>query len=101
MGIGAGFQAVVSQCKGVYMLKLSATMLSVVFSAIFCSPADAKFVVAWSAVSALNSPFWVMQDGGFFKKEGLDVELVYIASSPTVARATLPGTLSYQAPIAR
>ena len=60
-------------------------MLGVFFSLIFfCSPADAKFVVAWSAVSALNSPIWVMQDAGFFKKEGLEVELVYIASSPTV-----------------
>jgi ABC-type nitrate/sulfonate/bicarbonate transport system substrate-binding protein len=45
-----------------------------------------KFVIAWSAVSALNSPFWVMNDGGFLKQEGLDMELVYIASSPTVAR---------------
>jgi hypothetical protein len=76
------------------MLKLAARMLGVVFSVIcFCSPGHAKFVVAWSAVSALNSPFWVMQDAGFFKKEGLDVELVYIASSPTVARATLAGDI--------
>jgi NitT/TauT family transport system substrate-binding protein len=52
-----------------------------------------KFVIAWSAVSALNSPFWVMHDVGFLKQEGLDMELVYIASSPTVARATLAGDI--------
>ena len=52
-----------------------------------------KFVIAWSAVSALNSPFWVMNDAGFLKREGLDIELVYIASSPTVARATLAGDI--------
>ena len=52
-----------------------------------------KFVIAWSAVSALNSPFWVMNDGGLLKQEGLDMELVYIASSPTVARATLAGDI--------
>ena len=52
-----------------------------------------KFVIAWSAVSALNSPFWVMHDAGFLKQEGLDMELVYIASSPTVARATLAGDI--------
>jgi ABC-type nitrate/sulfonate/bicarbonate transport system substrate-binding protein len=34
-----------------------------------------------------------MNDAGFFKQEGLDVELVYIASSPTVARATLAGDI--------
>src|ERR687892_2564052 len=52
-----------------------------------------KFVIAWSAVSALNSPFWVMNDAGFLKQAGLDMELVYIASSPTVARATLAGEI--------
>lgn len=52
-----------------------------------------KFVIAWSAVSALNSPFWVMNDAGFLKQEALDMELVYIASSPTVARATLAGDI--------
>jgi NitT/TauT family transport system substrate-binding protein len=52
-----------------------------------------KMVFAWSAVSALNSPFWVMHDAGFLKQEGLDVELVYVASSPTVARATLAGDI--------
>jgi NitT/TauT family transport system substrate-binding protein len=53
-----------------------------------------RFVIAWSAVSALNSPFWVMNDAGFLKQEGLDMQLVYIASSPTVARATLAGEIA-------
>ena len=39
-----------------------------------------KMVIAWSAVSALNSPFWVMNDAGLLKQEGLDMELVYIAA---------------------
>jgi ABC-type nitrate/sulfonate/bicarbonate transport system substrate-binding protein len=61
---------------------------------LFCGVAHAaKFVIAWSAVSALNSPFWVMNDAGFLRQEGLDMELVYIASSPTVARATLAGEI--------
>ena len=77
------------------MLKLSARMLGVAFAMmLFCSPVNAeKFVIAWSAVSALNSPFWVMNDAGLLKQEGLDMELVYIASSPTVARATLAGDI--------
>ena len=32
-----------------------------------------------------------MKDGGFFKQEGLDVDLVYIPSSSVVARAMLAG----------
>ena len=65
---------------------------------LFCGIARAeKFVVAWAAVSALNSPFWVMNDAGFLKQEGLDIDFVYIASSPTVARATLAGDLAISA----
>ena len=41
-----------------------------------------KMVIAWSAVSALNSPFWVMNDAGLLKQEGLDMELVYIPAPP-------------------
>lgn len=46
-----------------------------------------KSIVAWSAVSALNSPFWVMNDAGFWKQEGLDIQLVYIANAYTVVSA--------------
>ena len=50
-----------------------------------------KLRVAWTAVSALNAPYWIMKDGGFFKQEGLDVDLVYIPSSTVVASAMLAG----------
>src|SRR5262249_44220308 len=53
-----------------------------------------KYVIAWTAVSALNSPFWVMNDLGLFKQEGLDTDFIYIASSPTVARAALAGDVA-------
>jgi NitT/TauT family transport system substrate-binding protein len=68
-------------------------MLCSVMAIIPVSAYAEKFVIAWSAVSALNSPFWVMNDAGLLKQEGLDMELVYIASSPTVARATLAGDI--------
>ena len=50
-----------------------------------------KFVHAYSSISALNAPFWIIQDAGFAKQEGLETELVYIPSSSTVAQATLAG----------
>ncbi len=50
-----------------------------------------KLVIAWTAVSAFNAPFWVMSDAGFYKEEGLDVDTMYIASSPIAAKATLAG----------
>jgi ABC-type nitrate/sulfonate/bicarbonate transport system substrate-binding protein len=53
-----------------------------------------KLIVGWSAVSALNSPYWVMQDGGFLRQEGLETDLIYIASSSTIAQAQLAGDVS-------
>jgi NitT/TauT family transport system substrate-binding protein len=64
------------------------------------SPSSAlaqKTVVAWTAVSALNAPYWVMKEGGFLKQEGLDVEMVYIPSSATVAQAMLAGEVAVSA----
>jgi ABC-type nitrate/sulfonate/bicarbonate transport system substrate-binding protein len=52
-----------------------------------------KLVIAWTAVSAFNSPFWVMNDAGFYKEEGLDVDTIYIASSPIAAKAMLAGEI--------
>jgi ABC-type nitrate/sulfonate/bicarbonate transport system substrate-binding protein len=53
-----------------------------------------KTVIAWSAVSALNAPYWVMKEGGFLKQEGLDVDMIYIPSSSTVAQAMLAGEVA-------
>ena len=53
-----------------------------------------KLIVGWSAVSALNSPFWVMKDAGFLKEEGLDTDLIYIPSSSTMAQAQLAGEVN-------
>src|SRR4249920_135901 len=50
-----------------------------------------KLVIAWTAVSAFNSPFWVMHEARLYKEEGLDVDTMYIASSPVAAKATLAG----------
>jgi len=76
------------------MRKLVLVIQLLLLTILTCSAAHAeKFIIAWSAVSALNSPYWVMNDAGLLKQEGLDMELVYIASSPTVARATLAGEI--------
>ncbi len=71
-----------------------------ILAAVLASPASAfaqKTVVAWTAVSALNAPYWVMKEGGFFKQEGLDVDLIYIPSSATVAQAMLAGEVAVSA----
>ena len=73
---------------------------SLVLAGVLTSPASVfaqKTVVAWTAVSALNSPYWVMKEAGFLKQEGLDVDLIYIPSSATVAQAMLAGEVAVSA----
>src|SRR6266704_2328800 len=53
-----------------------------------------KVMVGWSAVSALNSPFWVIRDGGFLKEEGLDADIIFIATSSTMAQSMLVGEVA-------
>jgi NitT/TauT family transport system substrate-binding protein len=53
-----------------------------------------KVIVGWSAVSALNSPFWVIRDAGFLKEEGLDADLIFIATSSTMAQSMLAGEVA-------
>ncbi|HEX2227769.1 MAG TPA: ABC transporter substrate-binding protein, partial [Candidatus Binatia bacterium] len=44
-------------------------------------------VVGYSSVTSVFLPFWIGKEAGFYKKEGLDTELVYIPSSTTMAQA--------------
>ena len=53
-----------------------------------------KLMVGYSGVTAIQAPVWVMKDAGFFKQEGLDADLIYIASSSTMAQAMLAGEVA-------
>jgi NitT/TauT family transport system substrate-binding protein len=46
-----------------------------------------KVRIAYSSLSGNMAPLWVTQERGFFRKYGLDVELVFIASGTTTAQA--------------
>lgn len=54
-----------------------------------------KMMVGYSGVTAIQAPVWVMKDAGFFKQEGLDADLIYIASSSTMAQAMLAGEVVF------
>jgi NitT/TauT family transport system substrate-binding protein len=53
-----------------------------------------KLMVGYSGVTAIQAPFWIMKDAGLFKQEGLDADLIYIASSSTMAQAMLAGEVA-------
>ena len=47
--------------------------------------------VAYSAISGAMSSLWVAQEGGYFKREGLDVELLYIGGGSLLIQSMLSG----------
>ncbi len=50
-----------------------------------------RIPVAYSAVSASQSAFYVAKEGGYFEKNGLFVDPVYVASGTKVAQAVIAG----------
>ena len=53
--------------------------------------AAAPLRVAYSAISGAMSSLWVAQEGGYFKREGLDVELLYIGGGSLLIQSMLSG----------
>ncbi len=53
------------------------------------SPAQEKIRVAYSSSDTLNSIWTIAQDAGFYKKNGLDADVVYIGSTTVGAAAIM------------
>jgi NitT/TauT family transport system substrate-binding protein len=54
-----------------------------------------KVNVAFSSISGNMAPLWVTQDKGFFRKNGLDVQVILIESGTTTAQALIAGDISF------
>ena len=57
--------------------------------------AQTKTRIAWTSFASNMSGTWVAQEEGFFKKNGLDVELVHIPSTSRAIQTMLAGEISY------
>ena len=82
--------------KRIHMLQFSVclTLLAALFSTRAADSQTEKVRVAISAITTSQVNVWVPLDTGFFKKHGLDVELVYISGAPVGAAALLSGEVS-------
>ena len=49
--------------------------------------------VGYSAQAGAFAPIWITKEVGFFKKNGLDVDLVFIPGGPTAAAALMAGEM--------
>ncbi len=67
--------------------------LPVLFCAIFSNNARAqeKIRISYSSVDTSNAIWYVARDAGFYKKNGLDVDLVFIPSTTTSVASLLAG----------
>ena len=51
--------------------------------------------IAYSAISGAMSSLWVAQEGGYFKREGLDTELLYIGGGSLLIQSMLSGDVPF------
>lgn len=77
------------QCK----IALTVGIAALFFVAV--SPARAQqHTLAFSSVDSPNANWYIAKDRGFYKKYGLDVELIYIPSSTTTISAVVSGSVA-------
>jgi NitT/TauT family transport system substrate-binding protein len=70
-------------------------VLSVVVSILLLSPVarGERVNFAYSSISGLQSPLWVAKDVGFFKKHGIDAQVLFIVGGRVITQAMLAGGL--------
>ncbi len=57
--------------------------------------AQERMRIAWAGSTPSNTPIWVADQKGFFKKNGLDVEVISISTSTIVIQALLTGEVDF------
>jgi len=57
--------------------------------------AQQKVRLNWGAISGVMSPIWVAQEEGLFRKHGLDVELIHIASTSKAIQSMVAGEIQF------
>jgi NitT/TauT family transport system substrate-binding protein len=58
------------------------------------SPSLRKISIAYSGVSPGQSPIWVAQEAGFFRKYGFDVQMVFIESGTRTVQTLISGDVT-------
>jgi len=78
--------------RGCLELALSAAvLLCVVTHGVEAAPMR----ISYSAISGAMSSLWVAQEGGYFKREGLDTELLYIGGGSLLIQSMLSGEVPF------
>src|SRR5688572_18074747 len=77
--------------KSLTVIALTASIFFSVTTALL--PAQEKIKVVYSSADATNFVWYAAQDGGFYKKHGLEVELIFVPSSTTAVSSMIAGDI--------
>ncbi len=68
-----------------------------VLAMLFTRPvvAQERMRIAWAGSTPSNTPIWVADQKGFFKKNGLNAEVIAISASTIVIQALLTGEVDF------
>ncbi|MEX0802616.1 MAG: ABC transporter substrate-binding protein [Candidatus Binatia bacterium] len=76
------------------LLNLILALLAGIFSMLGIAAAQDRLTIAYSSIDTSNAAWYTAKEAGFFKKNGLDVELIYIPSTTTTVSSILAGDVS-------
>ena len=88
------FTAAVRRLRFAAAAIIAAAAISTASASLAAEKALQKINVAYSSISGNMAPLWVTQDKGFFRKYGLDVQVILIESGTTTAQALVAGDIS-------
>src|SRR5574342_164266 len=77
----------------------AACLLSTIFLSAICAPAQEgrRLRAAYTSFSGNMTPLWAARDGGYFKKYGLDIDLISMPSGNEGMNALIAGELEFLA----
>src|SRR4029450_5647620 len=75
--------------------RLLTQTLAVLFLLSLSQAQAAPVRVAYSAISGAMATLWVTQEGGYFRREGLDIELLYIGGGSLLIQSILGGDVQF------
>jgi NitT/TauT family transport system substrate-binding protein len=86
-------RVVLNKVRNNFCLILFATLAqaSLSFSVVQAQPIR----LAYSAISGAMAPLWVAHDYGYFRRQGLDVQLLYIGGGSVVTQALIGGDVQF------
>src|ERR1043165_2953717 len=70
---------------------LGSFLLLILFVAASASAQVARIKVGYSSIGVGQSLVWVAKEGGLFKENGLDVQLIFVGSSSLLTQAVIAG----------